>query len=154
MVEVTKIMAISFKGPMHTVVHSASPILQQATADPHLCQRLLDTHGQVWVGLLWGHCSFLLGPGAHKVLFVPSKSPFPQSCVSSGGSMMGLMANSSKRAYAILAAAPRAPAPAGDLLEEAAIILVTSTIVLASKLWPQVKQQGGDTALPINRKLD
>ena len=24
----------------------------------------LDTHRQVWVSLLWGHCSFLLGPGA------------------------------------------------------------------------------------------
>ena len=69
--------------------------------------------------------------------------------------MVGSMATSSKGAYAIyMFAAPRAPAPAGDLLEEAAIILVTSTIVLASKLWPQVKQQGGDTALPINRKLD
>ena len=58
--------------------------------DPRLCWRLLDTPGQVWVSLLWGHCSFLLGPGAHKVLFVPSKSLFPQSCVSSGGSMVGL----------------------------------------------------------------
>ena len=29
-----------------------------------------------------------------------SKSLFPQSCVSSGGSMMGLMVTSSKRAYA------------------------------------------------------
>ena len=49
-----------------------------------------------------GHCSFLLGPGVLKVLlFVPSKSVFPQSCVSSGGSMVGLMATSSKRAYAI-----------------------------------------------------
>ena len=28
-------------------------------------------------GHSWGHCSFLLGPGAHKVLFVPSKSLFP-----------------------------------------------------------------------------
>ena len=37
---------------------------------------------QVWVSLLWGHCSFLLGSGMHKVLFVPSKSLFPQSCVS------------------------------------------------------------------------
>ena len=46
--------------------------LQQATANPRLCQRLLDTHGQVWVSLLWGHCSFLPGPGLHKVLFVPS----------------------------------------------------------------------------------
>ena len=37
---------------------------------PHLCRRLLDTQGQVWVRLLWGHCSFLLGPGEHKILFV------------------------------------------------------------------------------------
>ena len=50
--------------------------------DPCLCWRLLDTPRQVWVSLLWGHCSFLLGPGAHKALCVPSKSLFPQSCVS------------------------------------------------------------------------
>ena len=85
---------------------------QQATVDPPLHRRLLDTHGQVWISLLWGHCSFLLGPGVHKVLFVPSKSLFPQSCVSSGGSMVGLMVTSFKRAYAIpRSAAPRAPAP-------------------------------------------
>ena len=61
-------------------------------------------------GLLWGHCSFLLGPGAHKVLSVPSESLFPQSCASSGGSMVGLMATSCKRAYAKpMSAAPRAP---------------------------------------------
>ena len=42
-----------------------------------------------------------LGPGAHKVLFVPSKSLFAQSCVSSGSFMVGLMVTSSKRAYAI-----------------------------------------------------
>ena len=89
------------------------PALQQATADPRLCQRLLNTHGQVWVSLLWGHCSFLLGPGAHKLLSVPSKRVFPLSYVSSGGSMVGLMATSSKRAYAIpRSVAPRAPAPA------------------------------------------
>ena len=28
------------------------------------------------VSLLWGNCSFFLGPGAHKLFFVPSKSPF------------------------------------------------------------------------------
>ena len=61
--------------------------MQQATADPCLHWRLLDTHGRVWVSVLWGHCSFLLGPGAHKFLFVPSQNLFPQSCVSSGGSM-------------------------------------------------------------------
>ena len=76
---------------MHPLLHSVPPNLQQATADPHLCQRLLDTHVQVWVSLLCGHCSFLLGPGVHKILVVPSKHLFPQSCVSSGSSIVGLM---------------------------------------------------------------
>ena len=40
------------------------------------------THRQGWVSLLWGHCYFLLSPGAHKVFFVPSKSLFPQCWVS------------------------------------------------------------------------
>ena len=141
--------------------------MQQCTVDPCLRQRLLDTHGLAWVSPLWGPCSFLPGPGAHKVLFVPSKSLFPQSCVSSvikshwppqsnslgvlsslarspgweiccgsqnflnsaiiffgiivpqfvghllGGSVVGLMATSSKRAYAIPRyISARAPAPA------------------------------------------
>ena len=77
MVEVMKIMVTSFKGPMYALLHSAPPALQQATADPCLCRRLLDTYRQVWISLLWGHSSFLLGPGAHKVLFVPAKSLFP-----------------------------------------------------------------------------
>ena len=38
---------------------------------------------------------------------------------------------------------------AWDLLKEVAIFFITSTIV-----WPQVKYQGGNTALPFNRKLD
>ena len=37
---------------------------------------------------------------------------------------------------------------AWDLLKEVVILFITSTIVV-----PQVKQQGGNTALPINRKL-
>ena len=45
-------------------------------------------------------------------LFVPSKSLFPQSSLSSASSMVGLMATSSKRAYAISrSAAPRVPTP-------------------------------------------
>ena len=36
-----------------------------------------------------------------------------------------------------------------NLLKEVAINFTTSTIV-----WPQVKQEGGDAAPPINRKLD
>ena len=52
----------------------------QATVNPCLRWRLLDTHRHVRLSLLWGNCSFLLRPGAHKVLFVPSKCLFPQSC--------------------------------------------------------------------------
>ena len=86
------------------------PTLQQATTHPCLRQRLPDTHRHVWVSFLWGHFSFLLGPGVHKVLFVPSKCLFPQSCVSSGSSMVGLMVTSSKRAYAIpKSGTPRVP---------------------------------------------
>ena len=100
------------KGPVHELQHSVFPTLQQATANPCLYQRLLDTHGQVWVNLLWGHSSILLGPGVHKVLFCPPRV-FLQSCISSGSSMVWLMATSSKRANAIpRSAAPRAPAPA------------------------------------------
>ena len=111
MVEVMKIMATSFKRS-HALLHSVPLTLKQAMVDPHLHQRLLDMPSQVWASLLWGHCSFLLGPGAHKFLFVPSKSLFPQSCVSSGGSMVGLMATSSKRACAVpRSAAHRAPGP-------------------------------------------
>ena len=40
---------------------------------------LLGTHRQIWLSLLWGHSSFFLAPGVHKVLFVPSKGLFPQS---------------------------------------------------------------------------
>ena len=55
---------------MHALLHSVPPALQQATTDLNLCQRLLDILGQVWVSLLWG-------TGAHKFLFLPSKSFFP-----------------------------------------------------------------------------
>ena len=77
-----KILATSFKRSCSCTA-SVSQTLQQATANPRLCWRLLDTHRQVWVSLLWGHCSFFLGSDACKVLFVPSKSLFPQSCGSS-----------------------------------------------------------------------
>ena len=57
------------------VLQSVSLTPQQATVDPCLCWRLPNTHRQVW--LLWGHFSFLLGPGMHKVLCVPFKSVSP-----------------------------------------------------------------------------
>ena len=106
MVEVIKIM-LTFKRCTSKLLHSVPPTLKQATANSRLHQRHLDTHGHVWISFLWGHCSFLLGHGTHKVLFVPSRSLFP-----SGSSMVGLMPTSSKRAYAIpRSAASRAPAP-------------------------------------------
>ena len=42
-----------------------------------------------------------------------------------------------------------AAVPVWDLSKEVAIVFITSTII-----WPQAKQQEGNTALPINRKLD
>ena len=81
MVEVVKIMATSFKRSSARTATLSVLTLQQATAGP--CWKLLDSHRQVWASLLLGHCSFLLGSAAHKVLFVPSNSLFPQSCVSS-----------------------------------------------------------------------
>ena len=59
---------------MHCCTQCPDPV---ATADPSLCQGLLGTHGQVWVSLLWGHCSFLLGPGPLKVCLCPPRVCFP-----------------------------------------------------------------------------
>ena len=70
---------------MQALLHSVPPNVQQATAKTGFHQRLLDTQESLGQSLV-GHCSFLL---VHKVLFVPSQSQFPQSCVSSGSSMVG-----------------------------------------------------------------
>ena len=72
-----KIMTTSFKrSHAHTATLSA-PSPTAGTGDPHLHQRLLDTHREVSVSLLWGHYSFFLGPGVHKFQFLSSKSLFP-----------------------------------------------------------------------------
>ena len=107
-----KIMETSFQRSNAGTAALSAADPQQATVNPCLHQRLLDTQGKSGSVSCGDHCSFLLGPGVHKVLFVPSKSLFPQSCVSSGSSVVELMVTSSKRAYAIpRPAAPRAPAP-------------------------------------------
>ena len=64
---------------MHVLLHSLPLTLQQATANPHLCWRLLDTPEQVWVSLVG---SLLLSPGSWctQALSVPSKSLFPMLC--------------------------------------------------------------------------
>ena len=118
---------------MHALLHSVPPTLQQATMQPCLHQRLLDTHRQVWVSLLWRHFSFLLRPGVYKVLFVPSKSLFPQSCVSSGGSMVALMVTYSKRSYAIPKSA--APVPLWQSTADLYLHRRHSNTVLSQSLW-------------------
>ena len=105
MVEVMKIPPS--KGSIQALLHLVPPTLQQATPDLCLCWRFLDTHWQVWVRLLWGHYSFLLGSGA--------QGSVSRSSVSFGNSMVGLMVTSSKRACTITrTATPRAPVPVAD----------------------------------------
>ena len=113
MVEVMKIMVTSFK---RSHGHTWYPQC------PQPCSRPLPTHatagdswtlmgksGSVSCGVTASFSWVLVCTG----LFVLSKSLFPQSYVSSGGSMVGLMVTSSKRAYAIPRfAPPRAPVPA------------------------------------------
>ena len=109
-----KIMATSFKRSHACTATLSAPSSaaghHQPTTDPRLHWRLLETLGKVWVSVLWGHCSFLLGPECTQVSVCALQESISQSCVSSGSSMMGLLATSSKRAYAIpKSAAPRAP---------------------------------------------
>ena len=112
MAEVMKIMETSLKRSMCTLLYSfpwpcnRSP-LTHASAEGSWT--LMGKSQSVYFGVT---APFLLGPDAHKVLFLPSKCLFPQSCVSSGGSLVGLMATSSKKVYAIpRCAALRVPAP-------------------------------------------
>ena len=112
MVEVMKIMVTSFQRSHAGTATLSAP--DHAAALRQLMPPLESPgHSRASLGQsLVGYCSFLLGPDAHKVLFVPSQRLFPQSCVSSGSSMVVLIATSSKRAYVIpRSAAPRAPAP-------------------------------------------
>ena len=74
MVQVMKIMGTS-----------VPPTMQQATVDPHLHQRLLDTHGQVVGSLLLSPGSWCT-QGSVCALWVC----FTLSCVSSDSSMVGV----------------------------------------------------------------
>ena len=112
MVEVMKKMATSFK---KSHAHSA-------TLCPQPCSWPLLTHasgrdswtftgksGSVSCGVTAPFSWVLV---TQHFIFVSSESLFPQYFVSSGGSMVGLMAITSKRAYAApRSAAPRAPVP-------------------------------------------
>ena len=109
-----KIMVTSLKrSHAGTATLSGPNSWQQATTDPCLHQRISDTHRQVWGSLLWGHCSFLLGP-VHKILLHPPRIYFPVLC-KFWQLYVGLMETSSKRAYAIpKSAALKASVPAVD----------------------------------------
>ena len=70
-------MATSLKKFHAHIVTLSAP---NPSAGHHQPTPLPETPGhswQVWVSLLWGHCSFLWGPGAYKFPFVPSKGLFP-----------------------------------------------------------------------------
>ena len=84
---VMKIRATSFK---RSYACAAALSASDPAADHHSPSPPLKTpgHSQASLGQSFVR-SLLLSPGAHKVLFVPSKSLFPQSYVCSGGSMVG-----------------------------------------------------------------
>ena len=64
LVGVMVVMATSFRRTYASLpqfpglLYSIPLTLWLATVDPSLRQRLLDTHRQVWLSLLWGHAAF------------------------------------------------------------------------------------------------
>ena len=80
MVEVMKIMVTFFK---RSHAHCYTQCLQLCKGH-HQPMPPPETPGHSWaslVSLLWGNCSFLLGPGVHRVLFVPSNSLFESAAL-------------------------------------------------------------------------
>ena len=77
---------------MHVLLQSLPPTLQQATTALRLHWRLLDTPRQVWVSLLWGHCTFLLSPGAQGLcppsVYFPVLCKFWQLCGGVNGNLL------------------------------------------------------------------
>ena len=86
-----------------------SDLLQKVGQCPRPFGRTPPSHASAWDS--WtrtgksgsvscgASAGFLLGSGAHKVLFVLSQHLFPQSWVSSSSSVVGFMEPSSKKAY-------------------------------------------------------
>ena len=102
----------SSKGPIHTLLQSVCSHSAASHCQP---TPLPEIPGHSWASL--GQAlvdSLLLSPGSWyaKCFICSFQEPVSQSRVSSGGSMVGLMVTSSKRAYAIpRSAVPRSPAP-------------------------------------------
>ena len=94
-------MATYFKRPHARTAALSAPTLQQATTDPCLYRRLLDTHGKsgsVSCGVT-APFSWVL---VHTSSVCALQDSVSQSCISSGGSMEGLMTMSSKRGPTLL----------------------------------------------------
>ena len=111
MVEIMNIMVTSFKRSQACTATLTAP---KPAAGHRRPMPLLKTpiHSRASMG--WSPVgSLLLSPGSWCTRFCLCPPSISQSCVSSGNSTEGLMATSSKRAYAIpKSAAPRAPVPA------------------------------------------
>ena len=108
---------------------SRPPLTHASTGDS---RTLIGKSGSVSCGVTAPFCWVL---GVRKVLFVPSKSLFPQSCVSSDGSMVGLTATSSKRAYAISRAAAPKPLPLQQPTADPYLHRRHPNTVLSPSLW-------------------
>ena len=112
MVEVMKIMLTSFKRSNASTATLSAP---NPAAGHHQPMPLpeIPGHSQESLGQSLVR-SLLLSPGswwAQGFVCAHPRVCFPQSCVSSGGSVVGLMATSSKWTYTIARyATPRAPA--------------------------------------------
>ena len=65
---------------MHTLPHSGLPALQRATTDPHLQQRLLDTHRQVRVSLCGATAPFFWVLVHTRLCLCPLRVCFPVLC--------------------------------------------------------------------------
>ena len=116
MVEVMKIMATSLKRSHECTatlsVSNPAAGHRRPTPPPETPGHLQASLGQSFVG------SLLLTPGSwytQGFVCALQESVFPQSWVSSGSSMVGLLATPFKKTYTIpRSVAPRAPAPVAD----------------------------------------
>ena len=112
MVEVMKVMVTSFKRSHACTATLSAP---NPAAGHHRPTPLLETPGHPQASLGQSLLvSLILSPGSWctQGSVCALQESISQSCVSSGSSMVGLMATSSKRAYAIpTSAAPRALVP-------------------------------------------
>ena len=72
-------MVTSFKRSHARTATLSVPSPEQATADPRLCQRLLDTHRQVWT-ISCGVTALFSWVLVHRVLLCPPRVYFPVLC--------------------------------------------------------------------------